>query len=258
MDVEAIRDSPIGTLVPISGTDRGGRPYAHVAYLPDPLPASVDLTPQAWLRLVEAEAALARLDEAAMLIPEPRLLIRPSLRREAQSTSALEGTYAPFEDVLESDVHAAAPSPDILIHPTLGVEGRYSLNLATDGPPGLVMEFLSPATARSRDLNAQAPDGKPRLYEACGIPEYLTFDALSDYVPGQIRAWRLGPAGTYIPWEPDASGHWVSAVLGISFVPAGRWLDVYDGQRQRDQRKNRRPERAWKGSAKAHGNHGLW
>jgi len=25
----------------------------------------------------------------------------------------------------------------------------------------------------------------------------------------------------------------VSAVLGISFVPAGRWLDVYDGQRQR-------------------------
>ncbi|MFN8514250.1 MAG: Uma2 family endonuclease [Chloroflexia bacterium] len=128
---------------------------------------------------------------------------------------------------------AAAPSPDILIHPTLGVEGRYSLNLATDGPPGLVMEFLSPATARSRDLNAQAPDGKPRLYEACGIPEYLTFDALSDYVPGQIRAWRLGPAGTYIPWEPDASGHWVSAVLGISFVPAGRWLDVYDGQRQR-------------------------
>lgn len=113
MDVEAIRDSPIGTLVPISGTDRGGRPYAHVAYLPDPLPGSVELTPQAWLRLIEAEAALARLDEAAMLIPDPRLLIRPSLRREAQSTSALEGTYAPFEDVLESDVDAAAPSPEV-------------------------------------------------------------------------------------------------------------------------------------------------
>jgi Uma2 family endonuclease len=128
---------------------------------------------------------------------------------------------------------AAAPSPDILIHPTLGVEGRYSLSLATDGPPGLVMEFLSPATARNRDLNTQSTEGKPHLYESCGIPEYLTFDPLSDYVPGQVRAWRLGPAGVYVPWEPDAEGHWVSAVLGISFVPSGRWLDVYDGQRQR-------------------------
>ena len=31
------------------------------------------------------------------------LLRRPALRREAQSTSALEGTYAPFADVLAAD-----------------------------------------------------------------------------------------------------------------------------------------------------------
>lgn len=128
---------------------------------------------------------------------------------------------------------AAAPSPDILIHPTLGPEGRYSLSLAADGPPALVIEFLSPATARTRDLNTQAPEGKPRLYESCGILEYLTFDPLSDYVPGQVRGWRMGPAGVYVPWEPDAEGYWVSATLGIAFAPRGRWLDVYDGQRQR-------------------------
>jgi Fic family protein len=50
-----------------------------------------------------ASAALARLDGAARLIPNPALLRRPALRREAQSTSALEGTYAPFTDVLAAD-----------------------------------------------------------------------------------------------------------------------------------------------------------
>ncbi len=113
MDVDAIRDSPIGQLVPISGTDRTGTPYEHVAFLPDPLPATVELTAQAWLLVVEAEAALARLDEAAARVPEPRLLIRPSLRREAQSTSALEGTFVPFEDVLASDLDDAPTTPEI-------------------------------------------------------------------------------------------------------------------------------------------------
>jgi Fic family protein len=51
----------------------------------------------------DATAALARLDGAARLIPEPALLRRPALRREAQSTSALEGTYAPFADVLAAE-----------------------------------------------------------------------------------------------------------------------------------------------------------
>ena len=50
-----------------------------------------------------ATAALARLDGAARLVPNPALLRRPTLRREAQSTSALEGTYAPFVDVLAAD-----------------------------------------------------------------------------------------------------------------------------------------------------------
>ena len=69
MDVDAIRDSPIGLLVPISGTDRTGTPYEHVAFLPDPLPATVELTAQSLLLVVEAEAALSRLDEESTLVP---------------------------------------------------------------------------------------------------------------------------------------------------------------------------------------------
>src|SRR5690242_2991575 len=51
------------------------------------------------------------------------------------------------------DRPAAQPSPDILVHLTLGPEGRYSLDVSADGPPAFAAEVLSPSTARDRDLN---------------------------------------------------------------------------------------------------------
>ena len=99
-----MKGSPIGTLVPIAGTDgRTGEHYEHCAYLPAPLPPSVELSSATWTAVVYAEAALARLDQAARQMPEPGLLHNTTLRREAQSTSALEGTYAPIEEILGSD-----------------------------------------------------------------------------------------------------------------------------------------------------------
>jgi Fic family protein len=41
---------------------------------------------------------------AAERVPNPGLLVRPALRKEAQSTSALEGTYAPITEVLEGEI----------------------------------------------------------------------------------------------------------------------------------------------------------
>ncbi len=46
---------------------------------------------------------VARLDQAVSQLPRPEILVRPIVRREAKSTSALEGTYASFDEVLESD-----------------------------------------------------------------------------------------------------------------------------------------------------------
>jgi Fic family protein len=112
VDLEALRGSPIGQLVPISGTDgRGGQHYEYFAFLADPLPASVDLSTATWKIVTKAEAELGRLDQAARQIPNPSLLRQPALRREAQSTSALEGTFAPLEEVLESDVEQRAALP---------------------------------------------------------------------------------------------------------------------------------------------------
>lgn len=109
MDLAALEKSPIGQLVPISGPDgRTGEYYEYFAYLAAPLPNAVELSSSTWTVVARAEAELARLDQAARQIPEPALLRRPALRREAQSTSALEGTFAPFEEVLESDIEDRA------------------------------------------------------------------------------------------------------------------------------------------------------
>jgi len=104
VDLERLSASPIGRLVPIVGPDPATREIVEGhAYLADPLPHDLTLSTATWTRVNMATAALARLDGAARLIPAPRLLRRPALRREAQSTSALEGTYAPFADVLAAN-----------------------------------------------------------------------------------------------------------------------------------------------------------
>ena len=57
--------SPIGQLIPITGTDgRTGQNYDYFAYLAGPLPEAVELTGGTWTIVAQAEASLARLDQA--------------------------------------------------------------------------------------------------------------------------------------------------------------------------------------------------
>jgi Fic family protein len=104
MDFEALRNSPIGRIVPVSGQDARRGPFSHFAYVPSPLPESVPLDEAAFGIVADAAMSLGRLDMAADKVPNPMLLVRPALRKEAISTSALEGTYAPLTEVLEGEV----------------------------------------------------------------------------------------------------------------------------------------------------------
>ena len=119
------------------------------------------------------------------------------------------------------------PSPDIMVHPTLGDIERTSLNVAIDGPPVLIVEVASPSTSRAADLNLSSPSGKPGVYASAGVLEYLVFDPTGDLIPNQVRAWRMGASG-YEPWEAGADGRWHCQSLGISFAPQGLRLRVYD------------------------------
>lgn len=112
MNEAALRSSPVGRLVAIRGHDaRFGEAYDHWAFVPDPLPVLVDLSPATWGLVSDAMLDLGRLDQAGRQVPDPGLLRRPTLRREAQSTSALEGTHAPLSEVLEADPDESSSPP---------------------------------------------------------------------------------------------------------------------------------------------------
>lgn len=93
-----------GSLVDIGGLDPAGREWRHKAFVPAPLDDQMpEFTPPTFLAVAAARAALAALDSTAAQLPDPTLLRLPVLRREAQSTAALEGTYAPLDQVLTAD-----------------------------------------------------------------------------------------------------------------------------------------------------------
>ena len=104
MDVSQFGASAAGELVPIRGIDQYlNRPYDHIAFMPDGLPHEPRVSPRSHRLASEADRAVGRLDAAVMRLPNPLLLLRPALRREAVSTSALEGTYATLLEVFEAD-----------------------------------------------------------------------------------------------------------------------------------------------------------
>lgn len=115
-------------------------------------------------------------------------------------------------------------TPDVFIHTTHGSASFDALDVDEEGTPALIIEVLNPATGLATDLN---PEGKLGAYAAMGVAEYLTFDPIGEMVLEQLRAWRLGVDGAYIPWEPSAAWRWQSA-LGIAFAPQGLRLRLFD------------------------------
>jgi Fic family protein len=107
MDIDRLGASPIGQLVPIQGHDARHGDFAYFAFLALPLPDDLNLRSETWTAVTEGAAAIAKLDQACNGLPDPRLLIRPSLWREALDTSALEGTVGALQDLLEARLPSA-------------------------------------------------------------------------------------------------------------------------------------------------------
>ncbi len=89
--------------MPISGFDaRINATFSHYAYVPNPLPTEINFNQATYKKLSVADRALGALEAQVQQLPNPRLIVQPSVFREAVSTSALEGTYAPLSEVLEA------------------------------------------------------------------------------------------------------------------------------------------------------------
>lgn len=114
MHAEDFSDSPVGRLVPIHGTDPRFGVWEHVAFVPHPLLGETpSLAVATFNAVASARAQVAGLDAAASQLPNPTLLRRPTVRREAQSTSGLEGTHALLSDVLAADTEEEQTDADL-------------------------------------------------------------------------------------------------------------------------------------------------
>ena len=92
-----------------------GRVVKHAtgyhAFVPSPLPPKIEIDASLMVDLSRADAALGELNGLARLLPNPHLLIAPLMRREAVSSSRIEGTRASLSDVLLDEAETESPSP---------------------------------------------------------------------------------------------------------------------------------------------------
>ncbi len=107
MDVTAYASTPFGE--PRRTLGRHG----YVAYFPAPIPRAIEIPATTIRLLADAEASLGRLAGVGQLVPNPHLLIRAYLLREALSSTRIEGTQASLADVFEAEASGEPPSADV-------------------------------------------------------------------------------------------------------------------------------------------------
>lgn len=79
-------------------------PGGYSAYIPDPLPPALTWTPKLVRSLSDADHLLGRLAGEGGRLPNPHLLMRPFIKREAVLSSRIEGTQASLGEILEAEV----------------------------------------------------------------------------------------------------------------------------------------------------------
>lgn len=90
-------------------------PGSYEAFVPNPLPPEVELTPQLLRALSDADRLIGRLAGEGRSLPNPHLLMRPFVKREAVLSSRIEGIQATLGELLAADAGAVVQrSPDDL------------------------------------------------------------------------------------------------------------------------------------------------
>lgn len=107
MDVAAYEPTQFGRARKTPGR------HGYVAFFPEPIPRTVELSASTVMLIADAEAALGRLAAIGGLLPNPDLLIRPYLLREAVSSTRIEGTRATIGEVLDVDAAGGSPGADV-------------------------------------------------------------------------------------------------------------------------------------------------
>ena len=87
-----------------------GKP-AYWAYVPYSLPAKIEVDWELANLLSKAAITLGELSGAGQLLPNPHLLIRPFIRREAVMSSRIENTQSGLDDLFLFEADETEPPP---------------------------------------------------------------------------------------------------------------------------------------------------
>lgn len=85
----------------------------YFAFIPNPLPPKIEFNNDLVGILSQADIALGKLAGAAKRLPNPHLLIRPYLKKEAVLSSKIEGTQASLSDLFEAEIGSVQKTDDI-------------------------------------------------------------------------------------------------------------------------------------------------
>src|SRR5207245_7309234 len=86
-------------------------PHDYWAFVPDPLPPSLQITWELVSKISAAERGLSELAGITRTLPNPHLLIRPFMSREAVLSSRIEGTQASLSDLFFFEAAGTPPKP---------------------------------------------------------------------------------------------------------------------------------------------------
>jgi Fic family protein len=82
-------------------------PGGYLAFVPDPLPPELNWTPKLVTALSDADRLIGRLAGEGGKLPNPHLLMRPFVAREAVLSSRIEGTQATLGELLANAAGAS-------------------------------------------------------------------------------------------------------------------------------------------------------
>ncbi len=110
MDPNRYRAPHAGCVVAV-GQGKG----RYHAFIPAPIPRALDLGVDLVLALSDADRALGTLQGLGGLLPNPHLLIRPYMRREAVASNRIEGTESTLGEVFsaEAQLELIPKNPDL-------------------------------------------------------------------------------------------------------------------------------------------------
>lgn len=122
------------------GVDKTGdlvqTPFGVKAFIPDDLPPDLDLA-RLIVPLQTARDAIAELRGASRRLSNPQILVRPLQRREALTSSAMEGTFTTEDDLLIADagIDEASDQASIEVRNYLRALSESIRMLQQDGLP---------------------------------------------------------------------------------------------------------------------------